>query len=601
MSHVRLRNYDMLEPRCLLTTFTVDSLLDTVDPNDGHFTLREAILAANETREELHTITFMEGLTGSIFLTDERMRITSPVRILGPGSEKLTIDASAMDPTPGEFNSDGVHVFDFRMRYTSDIYEISDLTITGSDGRYSSIYDIRGSQGVIRRVRFVENGGAIAAANLRIEDCSFEFNAGGVGARNATIVRSQFRNNWTSYRGGALGVRGTIEIRDSVFADNWAGSDGGAISMYSEDDTDYVLIVNTTFSGNSTNDPTAGDVATGGAIVSRDYTSFRIINSTFSGNRINGTGTGGAIHLRGPATVEIFNSTIVDNVGNGIGGVEVETGSLLLRNSILARNDGQDIRAVTKSHFSLIGNSTGTGYAATGGEPDSSGNLIGSPSQRLEPFLGVLRDNGGAVPTRLPRNISPAINSGDPNFADSTAYQRFDQRGEPYRRVVGGRVDMGAVETTSFQDGDIDRDGVLSVDDIDAFCQALHTAQDADFDWNQDGFWDVADLREMTHRMGAAAGDSNFDDVFNSTDLVLVFQAGEYEDSQLRNSSWATGDWNCDGEFDSSDFVEAFQYGNYQRDALPRHILGDVAIARYGKGQPKQAPWLSSPSQTFVP
>ncbi|MEZ6117209.1 MAG: choice-of-anchor Q domain-containing protein [Pirellulaceae bacterium] len=575
----KFRVFETLESRHVFATFTVDSLFDSVDPNDGYFTLREAVQAANETREELHTITFMEGLTGSILLQDERMRITSPVRILGPGVDKLTIDASSMDPTPGEFNSDGVHVFDFRMRYTSDTYEISDLTITGSDGRYSAVSDIRGSQGLIRRVRFVKNGGALGGANLRIEDSSFEFNVDGVGARNATILRSEFHNNWSSFRGGALGVRGALEIRDSIFADNWAGSDGGAISMTADTDSDFALIVNTTFSGNSTNDPTAGDVASGGAIVSREYTSFRILNSTFSGNRINGTGTGGAIHFRGPATLEISNSTIVDNAGNGIGGVEVESGSLLLRNSIVARNAGQDIRAATKATYSLIGNSTGTGYVATNGQPDANGNQIGSSNQPLEPFLGVLRDNGGIVPTRLPRSISPAINSGDPNFDDTTADGRFDQRGQPYRRVVGGRIDIGAVETTSFQDGDIDGNGVISVADIDRFCQAIRSNQVGDFDWNEDGFLDTADLREMTRRLGSTAGDANLDYVFDSTDFILVFQAAQYEDSLPLNSSWATGDWNCDGEFNSADFIEAFQSGSYQQQALPWQANRDIAAS----------------------
>jgi hypothetical protein len=58
-------------------------------------------------------------------------------------------------------------------------------------------------------------------------------------------------------------------------------------------------------------------------------------------------------------------------------------------------------------------------------------------------------------------------------------------------------------------------------------------------------------------------GDSNRDGVFNSSDLILVFQAGEYEDGIAGNSTFEEGDWNRDGEFDSADFVLAFQQGNY--------------------------------------
>jgi hypothetical protein len=63
---------------------------------------------------------------------------------------------------------------------------------------------------------------------------------------------------------------------------------------------------------------------------------------------------------------------------------------------------------------------------------------------------------------------------------------------------------------------------------------------------------------------GGLPGDSNRDGVFDSTDLVQVFQAGQYEDGVLGNSTWSSGDWNGDGEFDSQDLVFAFQAGSYQ-------------------------------------
>ncbi|MCA9213595.1 MAG: VCBS repeat-containing protein [Planctomycetales bacterium] len=59
------------------------------------------------------------------------------------------------------------------------------------------------------------------------------------------------------------------------------------------------------------------------------------------------------------------------------------------------------------------------------------------------------------------------------------------------------------------------------------------------------------------------AGDSNRDGVFDSSDLVFVFQANEYEDALNGNSTFDEGDWNGDGDFNSSDFVYAFQRGKY--------------------------------------
>ena len=49
--------------------------------------------------------------------------------------------------------------------------------------------------------------------------------------------------------------------------------------------------------------------------------------------------------------------------------------------------------------------------------------------------------------------------------------------------------------------------------------------------------------------MSTFKGDANLDGIFNSSDLVSVFQAGQYEDDIPQNSNWATGDWNADGEF----------------------------------------------------
>ncbi|MCA9213493.1 MAG: hypothetical protein KDB27_10535, partial [Planctomycetales bacterium] len=49
---------------------------------------------------------------------------------------------------------------------------------------------------------------------------------------------------------------------------------------------------------------------------------------------------------------------------------------------------------------------------------------------------------------------------------------------------------------------------------------------------------------------GIPLGDVNFDGVFDSADLVIVFQAGEYRDEIPQNSNWYEGDWNCDGDFD---------------------------------------------------
>jgi hypothetical protein len=75
-------------------------------------------------------------------------------------------------------------------------------------------------------------------------------------------------------------------------------------------------------------------------------------------------------------------------------------------------------------------------------------------------------------------------------------------------------------------------------------------------------------------------GDANRDGTFNSSDLVQVFQAGEYEDGTIGNSTWEEGDWNGDGDFDTGDLVLAFQTGRYSADARAAVGWGTVDTAR---------------------
>ncbi len=62
-------------------------------------------------------------------------------------------------------------------------------------------------------------------------------------------------------------------------------------------------------------------------------------------------------------------------------------------------------------------------------------------------------------------------------------------------------------------------------------------------------------------------GDANRDGIFNSSDLVHVFQIGEYEDDIAGNSTFESGDWNGDGDFTTRDLVLAFQYSAFLTEA----------------------------------
>jgi hypothetical protein len=91
--------------------------------------------------------------------------------------------------------------------------------------------------------------------------------------------------------------------------------------------------------------------------------------------------------------------------------------------------------------------------------------------------------------------------------------------------------------------------------------------------WNEKAAWKSSD------RVGGSPGrsstlpppgDSNHDGIFNSGDLVLVFQANEYEDDRPLNSTFEEGDWDGDGDFTTRDLVLAFQVGMFVPEAYFR-------------------------------
>ncbi|MCA9199953.1 MAG: lamin tail domain-containing protein, partial [Planctomycetales bacterium] len=110
---------------------------------------------------------------------------------------------------------------------------------------------------------------------------------------------------------------------------------------------------------------------------------------------------------------------------------------------------------------------------------------------------------------------------------------------------------------------DFNQDGRIDVADIDLLCAAIQ-AGDHSLDLNGDSDVSQADMDVLIKGvLRTSYGDVNLDGVFNSNDLVMIFQQGEFEDGIAGNSTWADGDWNCDGEFSTADLVNAFQDGGY--------------------------------------
>lgn len=108
----------------------------------------------------------------------------------------------------------------------------------------------------------------------------------------------------------------------------------------------------------------------------------------------------------------------------------------------------------------------------------------------------------------------------------------------------------------------------VGIDELTTAVRAGST--DSRFDLDGSGTVDDADRAHWVQtQANTFFGDANLDGEFNSSDFVVVFQTGEYEDETAGNSVWGTGDWNGDGDFDSGDFVLAFQGGGYEQGPRP--------------------------------
>ncbi len=422
----RLR-FEPLEDRRVLTTITVDTLID-IDADDGLTTLREAIAAAMSN----DTIDF--AVTGTINLSNlGQLIVNKSLTIDGPGANLLTINA--YDPTPATKNGDGSRVMYTRATGAGNV-TISGLTLTGGD--------VFGEGGAIGN----RGNLTITACTISDNSATFPFSAGSSGGAidhsplssgDLLVNQSTISGNSADRGGGLYTRRGYLTVTESTISGNQAMSGGGIYNYYGNH-----TITGSTISGNSASD-------FGGGIRVK-YAGLTITSSTISGNSAT---VGGGLFVAGNAT--LAHSTVAFNNVTGFGkGIFLLGGQVVPRHSIIAQNIGPNgdvnglLGEVIDPRYSLIGNNEGSGLAAAPvGSPDFFGNLIGTQFAPIDPLLGPLAENGGPTMTHALLTGSPAIDAGDPMFTPPPDY---DQRGNPFGRVVDGdavpsaRIDIGAFE-----------------------------------------------------------------------------------------------------------------------------------------------------------
>ncbi len=240
-------------------------------------------------------------------------------------------------------------------------------------------------------------------------------------AGSPTITRSTITGNKAFRGGGVYNTAGsTPAITHNTIHGNQA-SDGGGI---------YTINSTPIITGNTIVDNTAGF---GGGLYNSN-SNATITGNTITGN-VAGTTGGGIRNLDSNPTI---TATIL--YGNSDSGGTDASGQMDNNNS-----------APTVS-YSIV----------QGGR--STGTIDGGSNLTDDPLLGLLQNNGGPTPTRLPFSNSPAIDTG--TCAGQTGDQREEPRpyDDPGISNADDGCDIGAVEIQSDDDTSATCAGTCYVD-----------------------------------------------------------------------------------------------------------------------------------------
>ena len=256
-------------------------------------------------------------------------------------------------------------------------------------------------------------------SSLTVENGYYGGGGGGINANSVsmlTIENSTIRNNESVLTGGGIAASfTTLLITGSTIYGNTSGAGGGGI--FSDDTT--TTLTNTTVHNNVAE-------RRGGGIAQYDFSGTNTLtlnNSTITGNRGDSNGVGGYYGgglLLYNGIVDFNNTVVADNIiGSGAG-------------------IGDDVSQFGAATNIYAGNSF-FGTAINGAYTDNGGNDNGVTG---DPLLGALLDNGGPVNTRLLQAASPLIDAGANVLVPGGI--TTDANGDA--RIVGGTVDIGAVE-----------------------------------------------------------------------------------------------------------------------------------------------------------
>ena len=283
-------------------------------------------------------------------------------------------------------------------------YDASSMTISDSE---------------ISRNYASSEGGGIRSGTLQSTSIS-----------NLTVLNSTIFQNRSNGSGGGIYVCSTnFNVTNGKIIENTSNLEGGGIATAGCTST----ITNCIISGNSA--VTAGGV--------RELAgTLKITNSLISGNTVSDTG-GGLQNYR--ATTTITNSTIADNSASVNGGGIGNTGTVIVKNSIVASNivnaSSNDIYNSKDDLSNTVGSVSGSNNLSS-----FEGWTSGSNNQTYDSTKALFVNAENGDYHLIYSENSQAIDQGKNSLAvdangDDLVYD-LDNR----TRIVNGKVDIGAYE-----------------------------------------------------------------------------------------------------------------------------------------------------------
>ncbi len=392
---------------------TVTTLQDELNAvSNGKLSLREALLMVRPGG----SIQF--SVEGVVKLRLGPLFIDKPLSLRGPGSRKLVIDAG------------GQSRIMFINDRDSSLYSqvnISRLHLTNGVAPIFGGYDDLGNRG----------GGIFSRETLNLQEIILDKNQAQRGGAiwvddgsTTSLTNCTIKDNTCSNAGGGVCICGsrwgraaTLKVEDTTFTNNTVGLVGGAIYSYGR-----LFMNNSTVHANEATGANRGNQWVGGGITSHRLSMEFVLT----------------------------HCTITDNLGGGVGRnghySDGDTGEIIklkfyapatIKNCIVFGNTKQgkvvDIAPAYHRNSTEIAEVAHCLYGSAEGVIDLGNNLPG-----IDPKLHPLADNGGGSLTRLPQADSPVVDAGSETAPPNNA--AFDQRGDPFKRIVGGRSDIGSVE-----------------------------------------------------------------------------------------------------------------------------------------------------------